>query len=347
MKSLLRPFPLAVWTALAIVAVPAFLVATRPVPLSVGAAPRTATVAGDVADLSRQAQLTPQFQMVPHIHAMLPADIRASGRMTVAMSVGIAPLNFPGEAAEEVKGLMPDLASALQQVLGVSFEPTIYPSTASQLLALDSGRVQLAVSTNSDTLEREGRYDFINYLVAGDSLVMQAADKGRLKEIAQLCGKSFGEVKGAVSLLPMFEQTCREKHLPPPVLASFDDAPSMMLALASRRVSSFVGSPFNTIYLRSQGVAVTDIPLPQAGHKVLGMTVSKRNPAITAAVMAAMETLVANDYYSQSLNRWGLGAYAMAPRVNLAGPASSTSRPTASRKDDRAPTLPRHLKGTS
>ncbi|HWU04369.1 MAG TPA: transporter substrate-binding domain-containing protein [Novosphingobium sp.] len=283
-------------------------------------APRRAQGAGGVADLSRQAQLVPHFAMEPRIHAMLPADIRAKGRMSVAMSVGIAPVNFPGDTPEEVRGFTPDLAAALAQILGIRFEPTIYPSTASQLLALEAGRVSLAISTNSDTPERQRSYDFIDYLVAQNSLVMQSHDSGRLRDVTQLCGQPFGEVKGAVSLLPEFEALCRSRHLPAPILSSFDDAPSMMLALASRRILCFVGSPFNTVYLRSQGVAVSEALLPEAGRKLLGLTVSRRDPDITRAVMAAMQVLVANGYYRRALDRWGLGPYAMEPGVNLEGP---------------------------
>jgi polar amino acid transport system substrate-binding protein len=269
-------------------------------------------------DLTKQTQLGPSFSVDPAARDLLPEDLRKSGKIAVALATGIAPLNFPGDTPEKVRGLTPDLASALSQILGVSFGTIVFPSTAAQLLALDSGQIQLTISTNGDTPERQQKYDFVDYIIADNSIVVAKGNPLGIKTAVDICGKAYGEVKGAFSVLPAIAAVCEKKGLKAPALSSFDDAPSMMLALISRRVDAYAGSSFNTIYQQSQGVPVEDMPLPEAGSLLLGITVSKSNPGITKAVAAAMKVMVADGYYKKALEHWGLGKYAIDPGVNLA-----------------------------
>ncbi|GAA2709697.1 hypothetical protein ACFY2R_23525 [Micromonospora olivasterospora] len=107
---------------------------------------RTGTV-----DLSAQAQLQPSFPADELLRALLPQSVRDSGVVRTATSVGLPPVNFPGASSTEVKGLNADLIRAVEQLLAVRFQSENYASTASQLLALDSRRIDLTTSTNGDT----------------------------------------------------------------------------------------------------------------------------------------------------------------------------------------------------
>lgn len=269
-------------------------------------------------DLTKQTQLTPSFSVDEKARALLPEDVRTAGKMPVAMAVGIAPINFPGSTPEEVRGLTPDLVSAFEQILGVDFETTVFPNTAAQLLAIDSGQVKLTVSTNGDTAERQKKYDFVDYIVSRNSIVVAKGNPSGIKSAIDLCGRAYGEVKGAFSVLPAINAVCEKEGKPAPVLSSFDDAPSMMLALMSRRIDAYAGSTFNTIYQQSQGAQVEDLPLPEAGTLLLGMTIGKDNRAITEAVDAALKVMVADGYYKKALEHWGLGDFAIEPGINLA-----------------------------
>jgi len=277
-----------------------------------------AASAEGLTDLTKQTQLTPSFKVDDKARALLPEDVRTSGKMPVAMAVGIAPINFPGNTSAEVRGLTPDLVSALEQILGVTFETNVFPSTAAQLLALDSGQVKLTVSTNGDTPERQKKYDFVDYIVSRNSIVVAKGNPAGIAAAKDLCGKAYGEVKGAFSVLPAIAAVCEREKLPAPNLSSFDDAPSMMLALMSRRIDAYAGSTFNTIFQQSQGAQVEDVPLPEAGTLLLGMTVAKQNGGITQAVDAALKVMVADGYYKKALEHWGLGDFAIEPGVNLA-----------------------------
>lgn len=271
-----------------------------------------------LTDLTTQTQLSPSFEKSDEIFAMLPVEVQQKGSLDVALANGIAPVNFPGDTAEDVRGLTPDLVSALQQIMGVTFDTTVFPNTASQLLALDSGQIDLTVSTNADSEEREKSYGFVDYIRADNSIVVAKGNPLGIEAAADVCGKTYGEVKGSYSIFSTFEKVCSEAGLEVPTLSSFDDAPSMMLALISRRIDAYAGSAFNTVYQKSQGVPVDDVPLPEAGFFLLGMTVAKDDMAIAEAVAAAMTVMVEAGYYQEALDHWGLGSSAIEPGVNLA-----------------------------
>lgn len=274
--------------------------------------------AQELTDLTQQSQLSPSFEKNDEIFAMLPAEVQDSGSLDVALANGIAPVNFPGDTAEEVRGLTPDLVSALEQIMGVTFDTTVFPNTASQLLALDSGQIDLTVSTNADSAERQESYTFVDYIRADNSIVVAQGNPLGIETAEDVCGKTYGEVKGAYSIFSTFETVCTEAGLEIPTLSAFDDAPSMMLALISRRIDAYAGSAFNTVYQKSQGVPVDDVPLPEAGFFLLGMTVAKDNGAIAEATAAALSVMVESGYYQEALDQWGLGASAIEPGINLA-----------------------------
>nr|WP_274705653.1 transporter substrate-binding domain-containing protein [Salipiger pentaromativorans] len=248
---------------------------------------------------------------------MLPAEVQEKGSLDVALANGIAPVNFPGDTAEDVRGLTPDLVSALEQIMGVAFDTTVFPNTASQLLALDSGQIDLTVSTNADSAEREKSYTFVDYIRADNSIVVAKGNPLGIEKAQDVCGMTYGEVKGSYSIFSTFETVCADAGLEVPTLSSFDDAPSMMLALISRRIDAYAGSDFNTVYQKSQGVPVDDVPLPEAGFFLLGMTVAKDNTAIAEAVAAAMTVMVESGYYQEALDHWGIGSSAIEPGINL------------------------------
>ncbi|MEU6726384.1 transporter substrate-binding domain-containing protein [Nonomuraea wenchangensis] len=276
----------------------------------------TTPSAGQATNLADQAQLTPTYTADDELRAKLPKNVRDSGVVRTATSVGLPPVNFPGESADEVKGLNADLISAVEQILGVKFESQNYPSTAAQLLALDSKRIDLTTSTNGDTKERQAKYDFIDTLLSRNVLMVKKGNPAAPKSAADVCGKRFGEVKGSTSLLPVLQGVCQKAGREDPVLSSFDDIPSMQLALVSGRIDTYVGSDFNVVWDQSQGKPVDAVQLPEAGTLVLGWTVPKGADGLRDAVLGALRKLEADGYYEQAFARWGLADNKIEPAVN-------------------------------
>ncbi|MCR1785830.1 transporter substrate-binding domain-containing protein [Nocardioides carbamazepini] len=273
-------------------------------------------------DLATQPQLVPDFEPDAELVALLPQEIRDAGSVATATSVGLAPINFPGADGDEVKGLNADLIAAVEQLLGLEFDSEIYPSTAAQLLALDSGRVALTTSTNGDTAERQQKYDFVDTLISGNVLLVAAGNPQHIEAATDVCGRAFGEVKGSFSLLSVIQEVCADAGLDEPELSTFDDVPAMQLALTSGRIDTYIGSDFSVVWDQSQGQRVEAVELPEAGDLVLGWTLLKGNDGLRDAVAGALQRLVEDGYYDEAFERWGLTPNKIAPGVNVGDQAS-------------------------
>ncbi|GAA2709700.1 transporter substrate-binding domain-containing protein [Micromonospora olivasterospora] len=148
-------------------------------------------------------------------------------------------------------------------------------------------------------------------------LMVKAGNPAGLKAAEDVCGRRFGEVKGSFSVLPKLQEVCRKAGRSNPEVSSFEDIPSMQLALVSGRIDTYVGSDFNVVWDKSQGKPVDSVALPEAGTLVLGWTVPKGNDGLRDAVLGALRELQKDGYYAEAFARWGVSDNRLDPGVNI------------------------------
>ncbi|TWH70576.1 polar amino acid transport system substrate-binding protein [Micromonospora olivasterospora] len=147
--------------------------------------------------------------------------------------------------------------------------------------------------------------------------MVKAGNPAGLKAAEDVCGRRFGEVKGSFSVLPKLQEVCRKAGRSNPEVSSFEDIPSMQLALVSGRIDTYVGSDFNVVWDKSQGKPVDSVALPEAGTLVLGWTVPKGNDGLRDAVLGALRELQKDGYYAEAFARWGVSDNRLDPGVNI------------------------------
>lgn len=272
--------------------------------------------AGAMPDFANLPTLQPDFGVDPAIRAMLPDDVVAAGNIDVGMSVGLAPLNFPGSSPDTVRGLNDDLATGLQALLGVTFTRHIFPSTASQLLAIQSGQVAFTISTNGDTREREQSFDFIGDVLSANTLMVARGNPRGISSALDLCGSTYGEVKGGASILPKLQKICADAGKPAPNLSSFEDVATMQTALAAGRIDGYAGSDFSIQWQQYQGAPIDAVPLPETGTIVLGLTFAKDDTGLRDAMLAGLKKLQESGFYDEAFQRWGLEEIKIDPAIN-------------------------------
>ncbi|WGX95836.1 transporter substrate-binding domain-containing protein [Nocardioides sp. L-11A] len=268
-------------------------------------------------DLTTQEQLKPDYETDQEIRALLPASVQDSGVLKAALSAGNPPLTIPGKTANTVAGVIPDLQSAIAQILGVEIEGSIYPTTASQLLALDSKRVDIAFSTNSDTRERQATYQFVDYFKSNYILAVQGDNVGEMKSWEDLCGGGYGSVKGSIDIIDQMNESCTDAGKDAPEVSYFEDVPALLLAAKSGRIDTFFTPSSYVVWGKANGETIDQIDPPTPADTFYGFTVSKDGDQIAEAVLAALEKLVADGYYEKALERWNLEDGQMTPGINI------------------------------
>lgn len=282
-----------------------------------GASSSDTNGAATPGDLTTQAQLTPDFKVDNTIRGMLPESIQKSGVLRVALSAGNPPLTIPGKEANTVAGMIPDLQSAIAQILGVKVEGSIYPTTASQLLALDSKRVDIAFSTNSDTRKREATYQFIDFFKSNYVLAVLGGKVGVVKSWQDLCGGNYGSVKGSIDIIDQLTSSCRGVGKDAPKVSYFEDVPSLQLAAKSGRIDTFFAPTSYVVWAQASGDKLDKVAPPTPTDTYYGFTVSKDGDEVAKAVLAALEKLVKDGYYKDVLARWKLADGELVPGINI------------------------------
>ncbi|MGY4653873.1 serine/threonine protein kinase StpK7 [Mycobacterium sp. URHB0021] len=102
---------------------------------------------------------------VPEIAAMVPDDIRKTGRLVIGVNVPYAPNEFKNSSGEIV-GFDVDLMNAVAKTLGLKPD---YRETAfeSVMPSVSGGSFNIGMSSFTDTKAREADVDFVTYFQAG------------------------------------------------------------------------------------------------------------------------------------------------------------------------------------
>ncbi|EID18192.1 bifunctional serine/threonine-protein kinase/transporter substrate-binding domain-containing protein [Mycolicibacterium phlei] len=125
--------------------------------------------------------------VVESIAALVPADIRAKGRLIIGVNTPYAPNEFK-DADGQIVGFDVDLMNAVARTLGLVPE---YRETAFEAIlpSVRAGDFDLGMSSFIDTKEREELVDFVTYFRAG-TLWAQRAGSGTTP--ANACGLRIG-----------------------------------------------------------------------------------------------------------------------------------------------------------
>src|SRR5215207_11235122 len=149
----------------------------------------------------------PAQQKKQELHDQLPDKIKQAGAVKIGTEALYPPFESFGPDNKTIVGLDPDLATALGQVLGVKVNMT-HTSFEGLLTALDGGRYDLVMAAVTDTKARQEKYDFVDYFMTGQSIVVKKGNPTGIKGITDLCGKNVAVLTASTQqkLLGEFNQ---------------------------------------------------------------------------------------------------------------------------------------------
>ncbi|GAA2135622.1 ABC transporter substrate-binding protein [Kitasatospora kazusensis] len=142
------------------------------------------------------------------LHDQLPAAVRKAGVIRVGASFTSVPVVFKNQQGQP-DGLDPDIAAALEKVLGVKIEFEDAGVFANVLPGVMDKKYDIGMSGITDTRAREqgvdkdGKQvndgvDFLDYFIAGISIVAHKGNPGRITKLDDLCGKTVVVKKGTI-----------------------------------------------------------------------------------------------------------------------------------------------------
>jgi polar amino acid transport system substrate-binding protein len=250
--------------------------------------------------------------------ALVPADIKSRGSITVAADATYAPNEFLASDGTTVIGMDADLAKALGQVLGLTVQ--VKNVTFDAIIpGLVDGRYDLGMSSFTDTKAREKQVNFVTYFNAGTSFFVKAQGGPNITGLADLCGHKVAVEAGTTQETDSKAQStkCKNAGKPAVDVLSFQTQSEANTALASGRAEvSMADSPV-AAYQVKQSNGMFKLSGQAYGTAPYGIAVPKQAGTMDQAVLSALKVLMANGTYLDILKKWGIEAGAISnPVIN-------------------------------
>jgi len=265
-------------------------------------------------------QAIPAASADPAAAALLPADIKSSGKLVVAADASYAPNEFKDEKGKIV-GMDVDLAVAIAQKLGLTADVQDAEFT-SIIPGIASNKYQMGMSSFTDTKEREKTVDMITYFTAGSAAAVKKGNPAKI-DPNDLCGKKVAVQTGTTQA-----DEVKDVRNPDCVKAGKPTIPNDgdKFVLQTDVTQSLMAGRDQVMLADSP---VIDYALKQTGGQLekigdtydsapYGVIVNKGSD-LTKAVQAAITALIADGTYKAVLDKWGVAAGAVtAPEINAA-----------------------------
>lgn len=254
----------------------------------------------------------------------LPASIRSAGAITVGAELTVPPMIFFEPDGTTMSGVDYDLAQAMAGDLGVPIKFKQYAFPGLQP-ALEAGKIDAIFDAINDTKQREQQFDFIDYVSAGNALLLQSGNPASIHSLSDMCGHDMATVSGSVQikLVQTASDSCTAKGGKPITISQYPSAATARLQVQTGKATAFIGNEPVLLYLaKTAGNGKTFDAVPVQGQSsYYGIAVAKSNTALRDALLAAVNHAITDGSYQKVLSKYGLSTIAL-PKAILDGAGS-------------------------
>ncbi len=240
--------------------------------------------------------------------ALVPAEIASAG----ALEVGIDPTYPPNEYkndAGDIVGWEVDLFNAVAAKLGLTVNYN--QSTFDNIIpGIETSKYSVGVSSFFDKLERQKVVDMVSYYTAGSQFAGRA---GESISSDNLCGLKVAAQNGTAQYLddiPAMSKVCTDAGKAEITLLGFDTQDQATNAVLVSKADVFVADSPVTQFAVKQNDGKLQLVGDIYDTYFYAFPVTKGS-GLSAALVAAVNSLIADGTYTSILDANGLGAGAI------------------------------------
>jgi polar amino acid transport system substrate-binding protein len=239
--------------------------------------------------------------------ALLPADVKDKGVITVAMDASYPPFQYFENDNKTIIGFDVDLSNALAERLGIDAEQ-VNAGFDTILPGLAAGKYDAGESAFSVTPEREKTVDFVTYLNAGSGIAVAKGNPlGLEMDPAQLCGRKVAAQKGStqgIAQLPAISEECAKAGDKPVAISLFPSQNDANLALTSGRVDAVMADSFALAYAGQLANGAFELA-PGEDYEPAPMGIAlPKGSELKPALEAAFASLIEDGTYAELIKKW-------------------------------------------
>ena len=249
--------------------------------------------------------------------ALLPADVAASGKLTIASNNTYPPNEYKDDNGNAI-GWDIDLANAIAAKLGLKTDYFLSDNFDAILPRVTGGQSDIGVSSFTDSADREQSVDFVNYYNAG---ILWAAPTGKTIDPNNACGLNIAVQTGS------YEDTDEVEDKSKACVAAgkaainklkFDTQDAATNAVILGKADAMSADSPVTLY----AIAQSGNKLAEAGATFdvapYGIALAK-NSALTPVIQKTVQALIDDGTYTQILKKWGVNDGAVTSATINAG----------------------------
>ncbi|QGF22351.1 ABC transporter substrate-binding protein [Raineyella fluvialis] len=240
------------------------------------------------------------------LYSALPQSVKDKASVQVGSDIAYAPMEYYDTDGKTVIGFDKELGDLLGTKLGV---PVVFNnSTFDGLITqLESHRFDLAISSMSDTKERQKQVDFVDYYLSGSIMYVKAGNPNALNSVNDLCGKTISLQRGTTqeeyvtsTLSPQCEKDGKGKIS----TMAFDRESEAMLQVEQGRAVAGIQEYPVAVYNTQQSKGKFQIVGQQVIAGPLGIAVSKDNGQLRDAVQKALQAAIDDGSYQKVIDKY-------------------------------------------
>jgi polar amino acid transport system substrate-binding protein len=250
--------------------------------------------------------------------ALLPDNYKTNG-INVASDIPYAPMEF-FDANKKPAGFDIDLINAIGEKLGVNVKVEVQ-AFDSIIPSLQAGKHDVVMSSMSDTVDRQKVLDFVDYFNGGASILVAKGNPNKITSITDLCGKPVAAEAATweIDLLKTTSDDCvKAGKAAVETLALPGDTDAQNAVRSGKAVAYLADSQLAAYTVKVAGKGsyfdlVIDPKNPNGYESgLIGVGVLKSNSKLTAAIQAALKSLMADGSYDKLLTKWNLDSFRVA-----------------------------------
>jgi len=282
-----------------------------------------AAIAALVIGAVSPASAASNIKVDPAAAALLPDSAKKNG-LTVGSEIPYAPMEFYNAKHQPV-GFEVDLIAAIAAKLGIkiAFQEQSFDAI---IPALQAGKHDLAVSSMSDTVDRQKVLDFVDYFDGGASLIVVKGNPKKVTGLSGLCGQKVAAEAASweIDVLASASKDCKAAGKQAIVTVASPSDSNAQTALRAGNVAAYLSDSQAAAYaakVAGNGKyfdLLVDPKFPTGYESgLIGVGILKKNTQVRDAVHAALKSLFKDGTYQSLLKKWNLTSFAVsAPTIN-------------------------------
>ena len=249
----------------------------------------------------------------------LPDAIKQSGTLRLTINATYAPMAYRDPATNELVGLDVDLGAEIARRLGLKLVWSETPF-AELIPSLATKRADFIISGINDRASRRDNADFIDYITTGPQFF--AMTESAPKDALELCGKKIGTTRSTsfpVEIEKWSKANCEAAGKPALVYVPGENSIDVRNQLKQGRIDAAVQGSETLPYAQQQEAGKYKSVGEPFSPGYQGIMFRKDDAQLREVVTETLAAMIADGKYKAILDRWQLGAHAVAkPLMNAA-----------------------------